>query len=383
MNIKFLIYILINIIILGGCNHSPKFEVKGTFQNAPDSTVIYLGMDSTYIINDKFSFQGTVPHVELMTLKVATVNEYGYPDFKGTRIWIENHPIQIACPWDSLTSIYQYNKNINISGSPLNNQFQDYLAQLASIPSFDKLWEEYIQVYLMPAMKWKGVDIERGKELIQQINAIKNQKFQAAVDFVRINHTSPIALEILTDVMEGQSFTITEAKELIQSLDSSLMILPAYQQLIKQFNLFTTTAKGAKYTDLTLTNLDGKSVQLSTLIPQNQYILLEFWASWCKPCRAEIPHLRHVAKDYKDRLAIISISLDEKENEWKKAIKNENMNWTQLNDTASWNGQAASLYRITGVPFSLLLDPNGNIVAGELRGAELDVVLDQIFSTSK
>lgn len=382
MKTRFLLYMLYAVIALS-CNTPQGYELQGTFQGAPDSTVVYLGADSTYIMNNNFTFKGVVTHPQLVELKVPAINEYGFPGFKGTRIWLENCPINVSCLWDSLTHVYGYSPHLNLTGSALNSTYQNYLAEIHSIPSYNKQWEEYIMIYLMPSMQGGEVNIERGKELIREINALKDQKQQTAVNFVREHPMSPISVELLIELLNGQSFTVDEAEALMQGLDSSLLLLPAYEQLQEQFKFFSPTAKGAKYTDLTLTTLDGKIVNLSDYIEPGKYTMLEFWASWCKPCRAEIPHLRHVVANYNKRFKLISISLDENSKEWQKAVNSEKMSWTQLNDAKSWKGQAVKAYRISGVPYSLLLDEQGNIIAGELRGAELDVVLDSIFTSEK
>ena len=108
--------------------------------------------------------------------------------------------------------------------------------------------------------------------------------------------------------------------------------------------------------------------------------MLEFWASWCGPCRGEIPHLREVNKHYKDKgFTIVSISIDEKEQAWKKAMKEEGMVWPQLNDRGGFKGESVKAYNISGVPYCLLLDKEGKIIKVGLRGASLDAALEDIY----
>ena len=109
-----------------------------------------------------------------------------------------------------------------------------------------------------------------------------------------------------------------------------------------------------------------------------QYNMVEFWASWCGPCRGEIPHLRHVHDIYgksKDTFNMISVSIDNKESDWKKALEEESMKWTQLCDLKGWQGEVINKYKIQGVPFCLILDRDGRIIDHGVRGAELDVAL--------
>jgi len=123
---------------------------------------------------------------------------------------------------------------------------------------------------------------------------------------------------------------------------------------------------------------NGKEVKLSDYVKPGQYNMVEFWASWCGPCRGEIPHLRHVYDVYgkgNDGLNMISVSIDERDKDWKKALQEEGMKWIQLNDNKGWSGDVVTKYKVNGVPFCLILDKEGKIIAREVRGSELDIVL--------
>src|SRR5690606_314914 len=135
-------------------------------------------------------------------------------------------------------------------------------------------------------------------------------------------------------------------------------------------------AVGNAYHDIELTDSQKKAVKLSQFVKKGQYTFLEFWASWCSPCRAEIPHLKHLYEFVpKDKMSFVSISMDDNGQNWEKAMNEEKMPWVQLNDPMGFKGQVREAYQITGIPFSLIIDPEGKIVAGALRGAALDAKL--------
>ena len=117
---------------------------------------------------------------------------------------------------------------------------------------------------------------------------------------------------------------------------------------------------------------------LSQYVPKGKVVKLEFWASLCGPCRAEIPHLKHLNETKADQFSIVSISLDENLASWKKAMKEEGMIWTQLVDDKGFEGEIAQAYNIFGIPHSLVLDEEGRIRKVGLRGAYIDACIEEM-----
>ena len=201
-------------------------------------------------------------------------------------------------------------------------------------------------------------------------------------EFVKNNIQTPVGFDLAKQYFQDMYVRITP--EQITELEG--LVNKAWPNTAKaeEFNKMAEVGKriamGAKYPDIELTNKEGKKVKLSEYVPEGKYVMLEFWASWCGPCRAEIPHLREVYKEYKDKgFEIVSISIDRKDEDWKKAMKEENMVWTQLNDPGEFNGPVAKVYNVQGVPTCILLDKEGRIFKTDMRGAQLDAVLEEIY----
>jgi peroxiredoxin len=139
-----------------------------------------------------------------------------------------------------------------------------------------------------------------------------------------------------------------------------------------------STAVGAKAPDFSGPNPEGKTIALSEVM--GKATLIDFWAAWCRPCRAENPNIVAVYKKYHDKgLNIVGVSLDRTEEAWKKAIADDGLEWHQISNIAYFDDQIAQLYNVSAIPAAFLLDENGVIVAKNLRGPELEAKVAELL----
>ncbi|MEM6523718.1 MAG: TlpA disulfide reductase family protein [Bacteroidota bacterium] len=188
------------------------------------------------------------------------------------------------------------------------------------------------------------------------------------------------ALEILRNgrmLDKDQNFeTFSKFAALIkQEIANSAVV----DEFVAEVELMKKLAIGELAPDITLPNPEGEMVSLSSL--RGNYVLVDFWAKWCRPCRMENPNVVRMYNKYNEQgFEVFGVSLDRNRADWLQAIEQDGLHWTQVSDLKYWQSDAAKLYNISAIPFALLLDPEGRIIGKNLRGKQLENKLEEIFS---
>ena len=350
----------------------------------------YVRLDSAVVENGAFTLKGKVDYPEMYNLCIELgdqTEEESAQKILWLNFYLENSPISIEGDANTLPEATwnpdkKYTKPV-IRGSKTEDLYQQLNQSLKAYDdSIVILNNRYGEEYYKPQFE-KNSTVDHDKAGIAIVKEEQKQlalRQEKILEFIKQNPTSVVALDQIKMILSGAftDFTVQQIDDMYNLVAPSWQGTQQLQELSTMINAVKPLAMGEKYIDIDVQTPDGKMVKLSSLIPEGKYTMLEFWASWCGPCRAEIPHLRKVNKQYKD-FAIISISVDEKEKEWQKAMKEEKMIWTQARITDGIMGETVKKYNLTGVPTCIILDKEGRFYKTNMRGAYLDNVLQELY----
>lgn len=256
-----------------------------------------------------------------------------------------------------------------IAGTPGNVAYSQFMEETR--PFTEKMREIVI------AANDTTITKEQREELIEKYYAVEEQKTEKAYTTMKANLDNLLGVFLFKTT--ATHLEIDQAAAVMDKIPAKYV-----DEEVEKIKAYISTAiktqAGKEMTDFTLNSPEGTPVTLSEIVKKNKYTLVDFWASWCGPCRADMPHIVEVYKAYKEKgLEIVGVSLDNDEKAWKEALTTMNMTWPQMSDLKGWRSEGAGLYAVRSIPATVLIDQNGIIVARDLRGKTLDDKLAELL----
>jgi len=357
-------------IMLFACKDKNSFTLSGTITNPGKVNSVYLlevdstqinVVDSTKLSEDgKFELKRSGPYANFYKLRIGTnvfdlIAKNG-DDIDFTTDLSDSLHIYNITGSDESEKMKEFNKLSNFYTDKNTKLTQEYEQKAQAL---GKQSDSLLQVY-MPVFK-KNIN-DFGNQAVVFMNNNKN----SLAGFYAASTLDP-------DTFEPQLIAYADA------IQGKFNGNPTVQNFIKQMEALKPISIGHAAPDFTMMGIDGKPVKLSDF--KGKFVMLDFWASWCGPCRQENPNVvKQYAAYHPKGFNILSISLDTSKTNWQAAINNDKLTWTHASDMANFTGPTELLYHIQAIPSNFLINEQGIIVAKNLRGTDLEDFLKKTFS---
>ena len=344
------------------------FTVKGTTHGLDDGAKITLAtysrksvtIDTATVKDGKFSF---TCRYDNMVSNNQLIVSYVKPGDK--RVWTG---IGFFAEPDATVNVFLdidnlHNNRNAVYGSPLNDRMA------AQRKKEDEITKPVLA--LRKASNNPDLSEQERKKAEREADAIMDKMIAAKAEFALANMDNILGISVLDGF--GPSFTVEMRQKMVDMAAKGPFANHAViAETRKALETEAKTAEGKKFVDLEMAAPDGKIVKLSNFISKNKLTLIDFWASWCAPCRKEIPFMKKVYEDHKALgLGMVGVSFDSEKTNWLNVIKSMNLDYDHMSDLKGWDSVASEVYNIHGIPFTLLVAQDGTIIGRDLHDEKL------------
>lgn len=356
-----------------------KVTIEGEIKNLGNNELVLLNVDQSVIVK----MQAKAGKFKIVTdLEIGDMRHYYlHAPFLGSLGPSMNMPVIsffVCSPKIEIQAVVK-EKNMSltsIKGSPCSDEYNklyDGLAANKEIETATKPYNEAFNLYNNVAKTPENLTkLKAAGDKLDQLFKQKQQEITVLIP----KHRKSMPVAVMASLYTMSTDDVPKMEAFLKEFDPSIQHCYYLQQIQQKINRLKSIAIGQQAPDFELNNMDGKAVKLSSL--NGKYVLLDFWASWCGPCRKENPTVVKAYNNYKAKgFTVLGVSLDSSEPAWRKAVKEDGMPWVQvLNDKKVG---AERLYEVKGIPANFLIDPKGKIIATNLRGPALEQALEKFI----
>ena len=356
-----------NTYTISGTVNRPEIKNLYFTQSTFYNTNTKLNAQKIEVLDGKFSFKGMIDEPVPAFLSLA--EDYKKIGTKPKEFILDKGIISIEITSDLASAVVKGSKaqddlfQYNIEQTPYSTKINEINIEAQRLSSSGISADSIGQLFRIPFR-----DANRALTDFQ-------------LKFIQKNSSAFISLLLIPNIARSTNNYI-EADSLLASLQDNIESSATAKTIREYIISQKKTSVGALAPDFRLADTAGKKIALSAL--KGKYVLLDFWAAWCGPCRQENPNVVQAFKTYKnDGFTVLGVSLDKEKKSWLKAIHDDNLQWQHVSDLKFWASEAAILYGITSIPRNFLLDPRGKIIGRDLRGQDLLDKLEELFPAKK
>jgi peroxiredoxin len=366
-----LLFFFFTAAFLISCQNGKNYTVNGTIADESyEGTNVYVQqmtdetmnvVDTLVVTNGSFSLNGVA---DSTLLRFISLDETINPQ-QESRVPVLIEPGRIEVLFDTI---------VTVKGTKVNDAYTDFrIKQKALMKTIRGVMEQYNTANAEGTMT-DSLEAEINMTYDNISERLNGLNF----NFIKENIGNELGKYLF--LSSSSMFSPEQQKEILNLTDENFKAGKNIQRIIKRLENLENVAVGKKFVDFTLKDTEGNEVSLSDYAGKGKYVLVDFWAVWCGPCRQEMPNVVAAYNKYKSKgFEVVGVSLDQDHEKWVKGLKDLNMTWPQMSDLQYWESPVVDLYAIEGIPHTVLLDKDGIIIEKNLTGDALDAKLAELM----
>ena len=372
INMKKIVLLAIMSIAFIACNktNENEFLISGTAEGIENGKKVFLQIqgenemiakDTVEVKDGKFEIKGAFEALEIAIITIEGNNPIPFI--------MENGTITIKVNKDTI-------QNSVVGGTPENDLFQEYSSKTKVVYKKISDFQASKQEEFMNAQAVN--DTATMNALMKKLNTIQKDLIGLAKDVISTNNDKYLSALLLENNLATQTITAEEGKAYFEKFTDKIKQSRAGKSIEKIVKAATEVVVGKPAPDFSAPSPEGKTIALKESL--GKVTIIDFWASWCAPCREENPNVVALYNELHEKgLNIIGVSLDREDDKWKEAIAKDGLTWPQVSNLKFWQEPIAEQYNVKSIPATFILDENGIIVARDLRGDELKAKVKELL----